>query len=314
MKCSPFPSLQNTAIILTLIALLFLTEVGMKLMAPARQQEKNTPVITLTDKAESKDEKENKTEKGTAAALIPHRALYEIKMISQTSGSQVINISGEMSFEWEPTCEAWNAQHKFNLLYEYTDIAPMYITSDFSTYELFDGARFVFNARRKRNDTIYQELRGLAEMPPNGKGLVTHTIPADMSYDLPEGTLFPMAHTIAVLKKAAAGEHFFNAPVFDGSDEEGPVEINAFIKAAGSPPALPKESDSIDATLLTGPAWDVRMAFFPLNNTEAESEYEMNIRLHQNGIISDMLVEYDDFSVTQKLIALESLPVPLCEE
>jgi hypothetical protein len=27
--------------------------------------------------------------------------------------------------------------------------------------------------------------------------------------------------------------------------------------------------------------------------------------MHENGVISDMLIEYDDFSVTQKLIALE---------
>jgi hypothetical protein len=35
--------------------------------------------------------------------------------------------------------------------------------------------------------------------------------------------------------------------------------------------------------------------------------------LHDNGVISDMVVDYKDFSVTQKLIGLESLPRVSCE-
>ena len=34
---------------------------------------------------------------------------------------------------------------------------------------------------------------------------------------------------------------------------------------------------------------------------------------HESGIISDMLVEYQDFSVTQKLIALEKIDAVSCD-
>jgi hypothetical protein len=63
---------------------------------------------------------------------------------------------------------------------------------------------------------------------------------------------------------------------------------------------------------LRGPAWNVRLAFFPVRGTEAISDYEMNAVIHRNGIISDMRVDYKDFSVTQKLVALERLKNTVC--
>jgi len=56
------------------------------------------------------------------------------------------------------------------------------------------------------------------------------------------------------------------------------------------------------------------MAFFPLAMDSADSEYEMDIIFHENGIISNMLVEYKDFSVSQKLIALEKIKDNGCED
>ena len=32
--------------------------------------------------------------------LVPHKALYDIKMVSKDSGSQILNISGQMFYEW----------------------------------------------------------------------------------------------------------------------------------------------------------------------------------------------------------------------
>jgi hypothetical protein len=40
----------------------------------------------------------------------------------------------------------------------------------------------------------------------------------------------------------------------------------------------------------------------------------MSLVFHENGLISDMLIEYDDFSVTQKLVALEKVDAASCSE
>ena len=245
--------------------------------------------------------------------IVPHKALYRIEMVQKRSGAQVLNISGDMYFEWKPVCEAWTTDHRFNLLYEYADSPQMRITSDFTTYERIKGDSFDFNSRRRRDGETYEELRGRATMANDG-GQAVFSIPDTLRFDLPPGTFFPMGHTVAVLRAAKEGKKFFNATIFDGSDAEGPTEINAFIGKPVNAMARIIPSPAINASLINTPAWGVRLAFFPLNSPEEDSDYEMDVVMHENGVISDMYVEYKDFSVTQKLIALEPVQGETCDE
>jgi hypothetical protein len=249
--------------------------------------------------------------------LEPHKALYDIDLVATRSGSPIVNISGKMFYEWKPTCGGWITDHRFNLLYEYADSPAMQITSDFSTYESFEGKDFNFSARRKRNDQLYQEFRGHANFGKGAgekAGLAEYSIPDELEYGLDESTFFPMTHTVKMIQKALNEDKFFHAVVFDGSDEEGPVEINAFIgKEVDALKQLGK-TENLDKSLLKTPAWNVRMAVFPEQNDSPTASYEMSIVFHENGVISDMLVDYEDFSVTQKLIALEKLKPVSCPE
>lgn len=245
-----------------------------------------------------------------AKALAPHKALYDIDLIATHSGSQILNISGQMAYEWKPVCDAWVTDHKFKLFYEYADAPGMRITSDFSTYESYDGKMFNYTSRRQRDGKMYQEIRGKADINDGGSGAAVFTMPEGIKFNLAKGSLFPMGHTLEVIRNAESGNKFFSAQVFDGSDEEGPIEINTFIGKPATSGA--KKSPKVDASLLNGKAWNMRMAVFQAKSNEEESDYEMELVFHENGIISDMTIEYDDFSVTQKLVALEKLPAENC--
>lgn len=240
-----------------------------------------------------------------------HKALYDIKIATARSGSQVINIAGQMFYEWQPTCDAWISNHRFNMLYEYADAPPLRITSDFSTFEAFSGQGLQFTSTRTSNGEVFEEIRGTVVKDADGMR-AEYRLPEPLTHDLPDTTLFPIGHTIEVARRAANGEKIFNAVLFDGSDTEGPVEVNAFIgERADVRPSLLKR-DSVDAELLKSPARNIRLAFFPIEEDQVASDYEMDLIFHDNGVISDMLVEYSDFSVTQELIALEKMP-SLCE-
>lgn len=248
-----------------------------------------------------------------AALLTPHKALYDINLVATRSGSQVINISGQMFYEWKPTCDAWITDHRFNLFYEYADTPSMRVTSDFSTFETFDGESFSFSARRRRDNNLYQEFRGNATVADKG-GEAVFTIPEDINFELSKGAMFPMGHTVELVKKARSKKKFFQAVVFDGSDDEGPVEISTFIGKPANALKVVAPSEDLDMSLLNTPAWNVRMAVFPTLGDEESADYEMSMIFHENGIISDMLIDYDDFSVTQKLVALEKLDYEGCGE
>lgn len=241
--------------------------------------------------------------KEASNVLTPHKALYDIQLVATRSGAQVVNISGEMLYEWRPTCEGWVTDHRFNLFYEYADSPATKITSDFSTFENYSGEDFSFSARRKRDGNLYEELRGRAVIRDKG-GKAEFTMPTDLSFDLEQDYMFPMGHTVEMVRQALANNKFFTATVFDGSDDEGPVEINSFIGKSVNPMKVIEPNEELDMGLLNNKAWKIRMAVFPKFAEEASADYEMDIVFHENGVISDMLIDYDNFSVTQKLKAL----------
>jgi len=245
--------------------------------------------------------------------LAPHKALYDIEMVSKKSGSQVLNISGQMYFEGKMTCDAWLTDHRFKLLYEYADSSPMTITSNFSTYETLDGREFSYTSRRERNGELYEELRGHATRDKDGAGKAVYSMPEGLEFAIAENAFFPMGHTAEMVRQINDGKKFFTATVFDGSDKDGPVEINTFIGnpvPQPPPPADGKDGNVIDASLLAVPARNVRMAFFPLADPQTEADYEMSVVFHDNGIISNMLIEYDQFSIKQTMTALEKIDPP----
>lgn len=236
------------------------------------------------------------------AGFIPHKALYDIKLSSKKSGAKVSNITGKMLYEWQPSCDAWIANHRFDMVYEYAELPSVRIKSDYSTYESFDGKTLNFSSQRKRGEVILEELRGKATNKQ-----ANFTIPDDLSFEFTDKTLFPMAHTLDVLEKIKSGTKFYNATVFDGSDTDGPFDINSFIGKKATYTPLEEYEENIDSDLIEKQAWNLRLAFFPLAQTEAVSDYEMSLIFHENGVISDMKIEYSDFSVSQTLIAIEKL-------
>ena len=247
-----------------------------------------------------------------ARNLVPHKATYDIKMVTRHDGAPILNIRGQMTYEWRRDCDAWVTNHHFRLAYEYADAPVLNIISDFSTYETFDGKSLSFTSRRAREGDMYEELRGNASLGPGGAGQARYSLPPELGFNLSKGTLFPMMHTLALLNNIKSGKKLFNAVVFDGSDDQGPVEINAITGKSVNAAASLAPSPKLDASLLSGPAWSVRMAFFPMKTAAAEADYEMNAIIHENGIISDMKVDYKDFSVTQKLVAIERLKAAVC--
>lgn len=243
--------------------------------------------------------------------LVPHKALYDLKLSSTKSGSPLVNLSGKMFYEWQPDCDGWLSSHRFDLQYEYADSPAVRITNNFSTYETLDGQNMHFSVVKKRDGILFQELRGHANLRKNQgdavNGEAVYTIPTSLTFDLPPNTVLPMGHTLGVLEHIKNGKTVYNSTIFDGSDENGPVEINAII---GQPKVLSDidlGNEEIDYALLEGPVSPINLAFFPLSENLTIPEYEMSITFHHNGIISDMLITYDNFSVRQNLVALEKL-------
>ena len=248
--------------------------------------------------------------------LRSHKAIYDLELHSVTSGTKLINLDGQMYFSWEKQCAGWASDHRFNLLYEYADTPGVRVTSDFSTFEDEDNSKFSFSSVRKKDGVAYEDIKGHADKSEDGATAFFKS-PEGLEIDLGADILFPSEHTRMMLENARQGKKFFTATVFDGSDAKGPSVINGFISDANAL-SRPREvsfelADRISGSpLLSVKSYLIRLAFFPIAQDNAEPEYEMTVRLYENGVISEMFIEYNDFSVIQKLTALEEIQEQNC--
>ncbi len=262
-------------------------------------------------------------------AVVPHRAIYRLSLLTARNSSPVVDASGRMMFQWTDACDAWAIEQHFRLNFLYAEGDEVNMTTNYATWEAKSGATYHFMVRKTVNGQLDEELKGDAIPDPRGSrsAVVRLAKPEGDELRLPPGTLYPTGHTLVLLEQALAGERFVSRTVFDGADVDGATEISAVIGkrllvkgglAAGvaakdrpSPEAL-KADAKREPRLLAGAAWPVRLAFFPAKSDSAAPEYEMSMLLLHNGIAEAMQIDYGDFTVNAVLETLEPLPKPHC--
>jgi hypothetical protein len=97
--------------------------------------------------------------------------------------------------------------------------------------------------------------------------------------------------------------------VFDGSGETALYQADAYIV----PVAQDRKPASTAAKVLSGVrSWMVEVSYFPYGSTEGVPEYELSFRLFENGVSTDLLLDYGDLAIKGRLIGLQPLPRAGC--
>ena len=244
-----------------------------------------------------------------AIDILPHRAIYKMDLDTAESRSNIADVEGFMMFEWRDSCDGWSVTQKLAMTVYYSTGESTDFGWTLNSWEAKDGLKYGFFVRRLQDGQEEEALRGSAVLDGPGKGGTAHyTEPARRDLDLPPGTLFPAAHTLAVLQQAEAGNPLFWAEVFDGSDEDGLFGVSAIIgkrSESAKDAKSPKELAGV-------PSWRLGLAFYPHGSKGLEPEHEQNLRLYRNGVAEDLILQYGDFSVRTTLKKLYALPPPGC--
>jgi hypothetical protein len=245
----------------------------------------------------------------SGAEIAPHRALYSMTLGSARNDSGVVDARGTMVYEWGETCEGWTIEQRYRLKMRYGETPDVDIVSSFVTWESKDGLRYRFNQKQSRNGEVDQDIRGEARLDAPGKGGIAEFVkPQPQTLKLEPGVLFPSMHTMLLIDQAHEGENFVSRHVFDGATDENAVQISAAIgvKVTADPTAATL------APLLQRPGWRVRLAFFPVDAAAERPDYELGMRLLDNGVSQDMLIDYGEYSIRAKLDDIEPLTKPNC--
>ncbi len=238
--------------------------------------------------------------------LAGHHAVYALSLNS-SHDQAVIAATGSMTYDLTDTCGGWTtAQH---MVIDMTDRdgQDSKMTSDYATFETRDGARLNFHSRQQTDGSVTQNLDGVAVLNhAGGHGHADFTNPEKRRVALPEGTLLPNSHTIAIIAGAAGGKRFLTMPLFDGTGADGAQDTFVVIENWGKP-HTEKWRDLTDL-----PSGRVHVSFFDRDRAVVTPGYEIGMRYFDNGVADGMRMDFGDFVMDGALTAFNLRPVPRC--
>jgi hypothetical protein len=227
--------------------------------------------------------------------LLAHKALYTLTLDSARS-TDVIAARGTMGYEVTDACDGWAVRQRLTMTITNADGQDIQMSSDYATWESKDGLKFRYHMRQTTDTAVTSQTDGEASLTKTGSpGEARYTSPHDSTNPLPAGTVFPMAHTSAIIAASRDKKHFANLPLFDGTDENG-VE-DSFIVVLDSKPPMQTKWPAL--SLL--PSTRVHIAFFDHGPEAVTPSYEVAMRYWENGVADDMKMNFGDFVMNAKM-------------
>ena len=247
---------------------------------------------------------------GVAGQLASHRAIYTLMLDSASGGSGVAAVRGEMAVDWSESCAGWTFEHKSVMDVIFAGRPPVRLTTSASTWEARNGREYRFVVNNLTNGKVAEKIEGRAVLEaPGGPGRAEFIAPRRMEMALPAGTSFPAAHSEFVLQLAGAkAPNMVSKVVFDGMTADGAFDISA---ALGRP-KRGKSLSAAAAALENRRYWPITLAYYPAGGFAVEPKHEMSMRLYDNGIADEMLLDIGQFVVRARIAKLEIRSSPEC--
>ncbi|WP_282609665.1 DUF1849 family protein [Pelagibius sp. Alg239-R121] len=245
-----------------------------------------------------------------ASQILPHRAIYDLKLSKTQANSTVTQAQGFFEFEWEDACSGWTVLHQTRLKVDYSDGRQLDFGASHKSWESKDGKKYQFFIKRNYNGATVEEVRGEAERGEGGaRGTARYSAPDDREMTLPKGAVFPTQHSLELLN-AAEGETLpLWRIVFDGSGDDGFFGISAALVRRLAPG---EDLGEVAAEMSDEASWRMQLAFFDVKNQTGAPEQEQGLRIFANGVVDELELDYGDFVVKARLRELKPFAAPDC--
>lgn len=246
-----------------------------------------------------------------AQSFTPHRAVYDLDVMDRPKATTFSQVDGRMVYEFDLTCDGLIYSHR--MLMNLVTQQGQAIRSEavVSFLESRDGLSMRFSVRESYNGQMTSHKEGTVRRAAIGDP-ATVTFSRNEGEDkdnvpamLPRGTLFPLGHSIDMVRAARAGEIFHNARTFDGDDV-------SFVDTFISVDKGAREAELPDA-MQQSPAWIMRVAFYRPEAIDSAPYYESQMRLFANGVSGSFTMETDNLSAIARLSEVELREMPVCD-
>ena len=229
-------------------------------------------------------------------------AIYDLSL-AKVRTHDVTGATGQMRFAVADGCTGWGTTQHMVLLIRNADGSLTKTVTDYVTWETKNGSMLTFNLSEQDNDgkPVIDDAGTAIHAGTGGAGTITYSTPANRVMTMPRGTLFPMAHTQAILDAAVRGEKFISVPLFDGTTDDGAQHTFVVILGRGDHgqppfPALAKLTST-----------DVDIAFYERKNSDQNPDFRSQMRYYDDGVANNIMMDFGDFVLLGKL---ERLDIP----
>lgn len=244
-----------------------------------------------------------------AADFVGHQALYRVSLTSADAKSGIVSARGAVLYRFADACDGWTAENRTLMRLGYDEGDENETEWSHVSWEAKDGSAFRFRVRDIRDGDLGEEIEGQASLNKRGKGVARFVRPDSSEMPLAAGTLFPTHHMMALLAAARSGKRRLTSTVFDGASMDNPYTVGAVFREV---PAGVRRTLTGKLKLADLPVWAVRLAFFPMADTEATPKFEISLKFREDGIADEIVQDFGDFVLLLSLQHIDILPKPDC--
>ncbi len=254
-------------------------------------------------------------------AFAPHRAVYELSMGTSTAGSGVTGVTGRMVYELSGSpCDGYTQNMRFVTVMTNQEGTETLSDLRNSSWEEADAKKLRFSSTQYQNDKLADTSQGDAARSKGATPVVGVDLvkPAKKRVSLPQDIYFPMQHASTLVQAAKSGVKMFAANLYDGSEQgEKYYLTNTVIgkKYEQNTKAVPASFKGADA-LATVDSWPMMISYFDAGKDKHDQTpaYELSFRYFENGVTSDLNIDYGEFSIRGQLKELTLLAPGKCPD
>jgi len=250
--------------------------------------------------------------------LAPHRAVYELSLLRAGGKRPVESVRGRILYDFSGSaCDGYALN--FRQVSELDSGEGKVALSDLraKTWEEGTAKRFRFNSQNFINQRPVDAVDGAAER--NAEHVTVKLAkPADKSFDLESGMVFPTEHMRRIIEAARAGKSLLELPVYDGSETGERIYSTLTVIGREIEPDEKKPTDAAanQAALAGLKRWPVTISYFERSEKQTGEQtpvYSISFELYENGISRALALDYGDFVVAGEMSQLEIKDQPACK-
>lgn len=242
----------------------------------------------------------------------PHQAVYEVRLERAAPGSTMAALDGRMIYELSGNlCDGYKQVLRF--VTRATNQEGNSQLNDVRTtmWENVTSETLKFDVQNYHDSMLVEATQGAANRAPkSGAVRVKLTKPSAKTIALEKTTLFPIAHSKALLRAALSGAQIFPSGFYDGSsDGETVYRTTAAIgKRINARPSAEKNIAQLSpaARAASSPGWPIAMSYYNADAPDGDGipEFEMSYTFHLNGVTSAFVIDHGDFAFKGELTRL----------